>query len=472
MGGHPTCGWRKRRMKKRFAVYFGVAILGIAALALIAGPYLNSQVSAALDRSIYKNLKNFTEVLDIVEKNYVEPVDAKNLLQGAINGMIKNLDPHSSFMTPEMYKELELETRGSFGGIGIEITIHKDVLTVVSPIEDTPAFQAGVKSGDKIMMIDGKSTKDITIMDAVKRLRGEKGTKVTISVLRGNETKLREFVITRAIIKVVSVKHKLLDDGIGYVRVSSFQDKTADDLKKALREMTAKKEPLKGIVLDLRNNPGGLLNQSIEVSDIFLKSGGIVSTKGRAKGMESKVSARDKSDEFTAPMIVMVNEGTASAAEIVSGALQDNGRALILGTQTFGKGSVQTVIPLEDGSALKLTTARYYTPKGRSIQAEGIAPDVTVKYIRPGSNGEDEDHEPIREKDLKGHIKSAQEQAKPGEEPDREGELLQKRLKNNEIRKDLPLKRPFGDVNADNQLKAAVDMLKSWDIFKKNLVKN
>ena len=269
-------------MKKRFAVYFGVAILGIAALALIAGPYLNSQVSAALDRSIYKNLKNFTEVLDIVEKNYVEPVDAKNLLQGAINGMIKNLDPHSSFMTPEMYKELELETRGSFGGIGIEITIHKDVLTVVSPIEDTPAFQAGVKSGDKIMMIDGKSTKDITIMDAVKRLRGEKGTKVTISVLRGNETKLREFAITRAIIKVVSVKHKLLDDGIGYVRVSSFQDKTADDLKKALREMTAKKEPLKGIVLDLRNNPGGLLNQSIEVSDIFLKSGGIVSTKGRS----------------------------------------------------------------------------------------------------------------------------------------------------------------------------------------------
>ncbi|HON22528.1 MAG TPA: S41 family peptidase, partial [Syntrophales bacterium] len=270
-------------MKKRYAVCFGVALLGVAALLVVAGPYLNSQVAAALDRSVYKNLKNFTEVLDIVEKNYVETVDAKKLLQGAINGMIKNLDPHSSYMTPEMYKELELETRGSFGGIGIEITIHNDVLTVVSPIEDTPAFQAGVKSGDKIMMIDGKSTKDITIMDAVKRLRGEKDTKVTISVLRGNETKLRDFVITRAIIKVVSVKHKLLEDGIGYVRLSSFQDRTAEELKKALREMSGNKEPLKGIVLDLRNNPGGLLNQSIEVSDIFLKSGGIVSTKGRAR---------------------------------------------------------------------------------------------------------------------------------------------------------------------------------------------
>ena len=459
-------------MKKRYAVCFGVALLGVAALLVVAGPYLNSQVAAALDRSVYKNLKNFTEVLDIVEKNYVETVDAKKLLQGAINGMIKNLDPHSSYMTPEMYKELELETRGSFGGIGIEITIHNDVLTVVSPIEDTPAFQAGVKSGDKIMMIDGKSTKDITIMDAVKRLRGEKDTKVTISVLRGNETKLRDFVITRAIIKVVSVKHKLLEDGIGYVRLSSFQDRTAEELKKALREMSGNKEPLKGIVLDLRNNPGGLLNQSIEVSDIFLKSGGIVSTKGRARGMESKVGARDKGDEFTAPMIVLVNEGTASAAEIVSGALQDNGRALILGTQTFGKGSVQTVIPLEDGSALKLTTARYYAPKGRSIQAEGITPDIKVKYIRPGNDGDDDDFEPIREKDLKGHIKSAQEKEKPSDETDREGELLQKRLqKNNGARKNLPLKRPFGDVNADNQLKAAVDMLKSWDIFKKT-VKN
>lgn len=458
----------KRQTKTKWIVF-----LGMVALLVFMGLYRYSVVSAALDRSIYKNLKSFNEILDIVEKNYVEPVDSKTLLQGAINGMIKNLDPHSSYMTPEVYKELELETRGSFGGIGIEITIHKDILTVVSPIEDTPAFQAGVKAGDKIIMIEGKSTKDITIMEAVNRLRGPKDTKVTISILRGNENKLRDFVITRAIIKIVSVKHKLLDDQIGYVRIASFQDKTASDLKKALQEMTAKNTALKGIVLDMRNNPGGLLNQSIEVSDVFLKSGVIVSTKGRTKGMESKVNARDGGDEFTAPIVVIVNEGTASAAEIVSGALQDNGRALVIGTQTFGKGSVQTVIPLEDGAALKLTTARYYTPKGRSIQAEGIAPDIVIKYIRPGDEADDDDYEPIREKDLKGHIKSVKELERKGEEPvkDREVKLPPRVIKDNGNRKELPVKRILGDVNTDNQLKAAVDMLKSWDIFKKN-VKN
>ncbi len=458
----------KRQTKTKWIV-----VLGMAALLVFMGLYRYSMVSAALDRSIYKNLKAFNEILDIVEKNYVEPVDSKTLIQGAINGMIKNLDPHSSYMTPETYKELEMETRGSFGGIGIEITIHKDILTVVSPIEDTPAFQAGVKAGDKIILIEGKSTKDITIMEAVTRIRGPKDTKVTISVLRGTENKLRDFVITRAIIKIVSVKYKLLDDQIGYVRVASFQDKTASDLKKALQEMTAKNKSLKGIVLDLRNNPGGLLNQSIEVSDVFLKSGIIVSTKGRTKGMESKASARDSGDEFTAPIVVIVNEGTASAAEIVSGALQDNGRALVIGTQTFGKGSVQTVIPLEDGAALKLTTARYYTPKGRSIQAEGIAPDIVVKYLRTGDEADDDDYEPIREKDLQGHIKSVKEMEKKGGEPakDRDIKLPQRITKDNGNRKDLPAKRVLGDVTTDNQLKAAVDMLKSWDIFKKT-VKN
>lgn len=456
----------KRQTKTKWIV-----VLGMAALLVFMGLYRYSMVSAVLDRSIYKNLKAFNEILDIVEKNYVEPVDSKTLIQGAINGMIKNLDPHSSYMTPETYKELEMETRGSFGGIGIEITIHKDILTVVSPIEDTPAFQAGVKAGDKIILIEGKSTKDITIMEAVTRLRGPKDTKVTISVLRGTENKLRDFVITRAIIKIVSVKYKLLDDQIGYVRVASFQDKTASDLKKALQEMTAKNKSLKGIVLDLRNNPGGLLNQSIEVSDVFLKSGIIVSTKGRTKGMESKVSARDSGDEFTAPIVVIVNEGTASAAEIVSGALQDNGRALVIGTQTFGKGSVQTVIPLEDGAALKLTTARYYTPKGRSIQAEGIAPDIVVKYLRTGDEADDDDYEPIREKDLQGHIKSVKEMEKKGGEPakDRDIKLPQRITKDNGNRKDLPAKRVLGDVTTDNQLKAAVDMLKSWDIFKKTV---
>ncbi|MEK7827899.1 MAG: S41 family peptidase, partial [Thermodesulfobacteriota bacterium] len=295
----------------------------------------------------YKSLKTFSEVLDMVEKNYVEPVETDKLLQGAINGMIKSLDPHSSFMTAEMYKELEVETRGSFGGIGIEITLVKDVLTVVSPIEDTPAYNAGVKAGDQIIRIDGKSTKDITIMEAVKKLRGPKDTKVTITILREGMAKPKEIEMTRSTIKIRSVKSKVYDERIGYIRIASFQERTGDDLKKALREIEAKARPLKGIVLDMRNNPGGLLNQSVEVSDAFLKSGIIVSTRGRSKNMESKAAAKDDGDEPTCPMVVLVNEGTASAAEIVSGALQDNGRAVILGAQTFGKGSVQTVIPLE-----------------------------------------------------------------------------------------------------------------------------
>ncbi len=447
-----------------------VIALGLVMWLVFFGPYHDSHVSAALDRSIYQNIKTFNEVMSIIDKNYVEPVSSDTLLQGAINGMVKSLDPHSSYMTAEMYKDLEVETRGSFGGIGTEITIHKDILTIVSPIEDTPAFNAGIKAGDQIIMIDGKSTKDITIMEAVKRLRGPKDTKVTLSIMREGSQKLKEIVITRAIIKIVSVKHKVLEGNIGYIRLASFQEKTMDDLRKALQNITEKAKPLKGLILDLRNNPGGLLAQSIEVSDAFLKSGTIVSTRGRSKIMESKAIAKDNGDEPTCPMIVLVNEGSASAAEIVSGALQDNSRALILGTQTFGKGSVQTVIPLEGGAALKLTTAKYYTPKGRSIQAEGIVPDILVKFHRAGDET-DTDDDYIREKDLKGHIKSPKELEKLGTEPakERDVKIPPRSGKENGSRKELPLKREFGDMTHDNQLKSAYDMLKSWDIFKKNL---
>ncbi|MDD5099795.1 MAG: S41 family peptidase [Syntrophales bacterium] len=412
---------------------------------LILGPYGDSRVSA-IDRTTYKGLKTFSEVLDMVDKNYVEPVETDKLLQGAINGMIKSLDPHSSFMTAEMYKELEVETRGSFGGIGIEITLQKDVLTVVSPIEDTPAYNAGVKAGDQIIRINGKSTKDITVLDAVKQLRGPKDTKVTITILREGMAKPKDIELTRSIISIKSVKSRVYDDHIGYIRISAFQERTGDDLKKALREIEAKARPLKGIVLDMRNNPGGLLHQSVEVSDAFLKSGNIVSTRGRAKSMESKTVAKDNGDEPICPMVVLVNEGTASAAEIVSGALQDNGRAVIIGTQTFGKGSVQTVIPLEDGAALKLTTAKYYTPKGRSIQAEGITPDIVIKQIRPGDEKEDVDNALLREKDLKGHIKSPKENDAKAAEP----------------------KKETDNLDRDNQLKNAIDILKSWDILQKN----
>ena len=425
---------------------FMVALLVL----FILGPYGDSRVSA-IDSSTYKSLKTLSEVLDSVEKNYVESVETDKLLRGAINGMIKSLDPHSSFMTGEMYKELEVETRGSFGGIGIEITLVKDVLTVVSPIEDTPAYTAGVKAGDQIIRIDGKSTKDITIMDAVKQLRGPKDTKVTITILREGLAKPKEIELIRSTIKIRSVRWKVYDEHIGYIRIAQFQERTGDDLKKALREIETKAKPLNGIVLDMRNNPGGLLNQSVEVSDLFLKSGIIVSTRGRTKTMENKAGARDDGNEPTCPMIVLVNEGTASAAEIVSGALQDNGRAVILGTQTFGKGSVQTVIPLEDGAALKLTTAKYYTPNGRSIQAEGIIPDIVVKQIPPPEEKKEEKAKPenhmLREKDLKGHIKSPTEDEVKAEDSKKESDNLDK----------------------DNQLKNAIDILKSWDILKKNM---
>ncbi len=438
---------------KKLANKWPFLVIILLGLFVLVGPYHDSRVSA-LDKSVYKDIKTFNEVFDMVKKNYVDEVDSATLIQGAINGMIRSLDPHSSFMTPEIYKELEVETQGRFGGIGIEITILKDVLTVVSPIEDTPAFIAGIKTGDQIIRIDGKSTKDITIIEAVKKLRGPKDTNVTITIMRENMPKPKDIVLTRAIIQIKSVKAKTFENHIGYIRVASFHERTSDDLRKALREVSEKLNPMKGLVLDLRNDPGGLLIQAIEVSDMFLKSGVIVSTRGRTKNMETKAMARNDDNEITCPMVVLVNEGTASAAEIVAGALQDNGRALVIGTQTFGKASVQTVIPLEDGSALKLTTARYYTPKGRSIQAEGIKPDIVVKYVRPLEDAENNTawwEDRVREKDLKGHIKPAKEDGT--------------KLDENQAK---DVKDPSGLAH-DNQLKTAIDILKSWDIMKKNM---
>jgi carboxyl-terminal processing protease len=439
---------------KKISGKWPVLIVVLLGLFIVLGLYNDSKVSA-LDRGVYKDIKTFNEVFDMVRKNYVDEVDSSTLIQGAINGMIKSLDPHSAFMTPEIYKELEVETQGRFGGIGIEITLLKDVLTVVSPIEDTPAFKAGIKSGDQIIKIDGKSTKDITIMEAVKKLRGPQDTKVTITIIRDNIAKPKDFTLTRAVIQIKSVKAKNFDGNIGYIRIASFHERTSTDLRKAFKEVHEKARPLRGLVLDLRNDPGGLLNQAIEVSDMFLKSGMIVSTRGRTKSMETKTMARDNGadKEVTCPMVVLVNEGTASAAEIVAGALQDNGRAIIVGTQTFGKASVQTVIPLEDGSALKLTTARYYTPNGRSIQAEGIKPDIMVKFIRPAEEKENGWDERLREKDLKGHIKPAKE----------DGTVIEER-KGKELKE-------TDDLANDNQLKTAVDILKSWDIMKKNVAR-
>ncbi|HDQ04419.1 MAG TPA: S41 family peptidase [Deltaproteobacteria bacterium] len=433
-------------MKKTSLKVFISVVLCVVVIFLLLS-YHNNNV-AALDKSVYKDIRTFSEVFDMVDKNYVEEVDSSKLIQGAINGMLRSLDPHSSFMTPDLYKELEVETQGQFGGIGIEITILKDVLTVVSPIEGTPAFAAGVKPGDQIIRIDGKSTKDITIMEAVKQLRGPKGTKVIITIMRENMPVPEEIALTRAIIQIKSVRYKIYDENIAYIRIASFHERTSEDLRKALREVDKQLHPIKGLVLDLRNDPGGLLLQAIEVSDMFLKSGTIVSTRGRAKGMETKSVARDNKDEITCPIVVLVNEGTASAAEIVAGALQDNGRALVVGTPTFGKASVQTIIPMDDGSALKLTTGYYYTPNGRSIQAEGIKPDIIVDYVQPS--------------------KIAQKSQESSEDDFKEKEIKrQKKLLERNKSKDKEV-MTTPDLALDNQLKTAVDILRSWNIMKVN----
>lgn len=369
----------------------GILIALPLMILLITLGFYSGRVVSALDRNIYRNLKLFTEVLDLVEKNYVDEVDSKLLVQGALNGMLKSLDPYSTFLTAEMYKELKVDTAGRFGGIGIEISVVKDILTVVAPIEDTPAHLAGVKPADQIIKIDGNSTKDITISEAVKKLRGPKGTKVTITIMRENEPAPFDIAITRAEIKVLSIKTKVLEENYGYIRIASFQERTTDDLRNALAEMEKKIRPLRGLIIDLRNNPGGLLPQAIDVSDAFLKSGTIVSTKGRVKGMDAKAVARDDGNELSSPLVVLLNEGSASAAEIVAGALQGNKRAAILGARSFGKASVQTIIPLEGGNALKLTTAKYYTPDGRSIHGDGIIPDIAVKFLKPENEKETDD---------------------------------------------------------------------------------
>ena len=441
-------------MKNVKGKFFATLCL-LMTLFVLFGPYGDSRVSA-VDSSTYKSLKIFNEVLDIVEKNYVEEVKQKKLIDEAVNGMIKSLDPHSAYLTPDQYKELQVDTSGTFGGLGIVISMQNDQLTVVSPIEDTPAFKAGLKAGDRIMKIDGQITKGMSIQDAVKKMRGPENTKVTLTILRKDMKEPKDYEITRAVIKIKSVKHNVYDDSIGYIRISAFQESTVDELKKALQQVNGKTKDLKGIVIDVRNNPGGLLDQAVKASDAFLKSGTIVSTKGRVKAIESKFVAKDDGSEPTCPMVVLVNEGTASASEILSGALQDNGRAIVLGMPTFGKGSVQTVIPLEDGSALKLTTAKYYTPKGRSIQAEGIKPDIVVEPIRVAESPENAEAHMLREKDLKGHIRG-----------DREGEQKPAEVKDKDKGKEPDKGKEKTDLQKDNQLKSAVDILKSWEVFKR-----
>ncbi|HYB43114.1 MAG TPA: S41 family peptidase [Candidatus Methylomirabilis sp.] len=361
-----------RHMKKVVTVS---ALLLVLTLALGGAVASKSNDSAAT----YENLKLFTEVLSIIQNQYVDEVPPKELIYNAIKGELRGLDPHSSFLDPDMYKEMQVETSGSFGGLGIEITLKDDILTVVAPIEGTPAYRAGIHPGDRIVKIEGITTKDMQLTDAVKRMRGKPGTKVTITIAREGWTETKDFDIVREQIRVQSVKNSQLEPGIEYIRLRQFQEQTASDLEAALEKDT-KDGKIQGLILDLRNNPGGLLTSSVEVAEKFLDAGRlVVYTEGRVRNQNMRFQANAKRVYTDFPIVVLVNQGSASASEIVAGALQDWGRAVLLGTQTFGKGSVQTIIPLSDGSGLRLTTAKYFTPKGRSIHGKGITPDIIVE---------------------------------------------------------------------------------------------
>jgi carboxyl-terminal processing protease len=383
-------------------------------------------------------LKVFAEALALIEQNYTEPKTTKDLVYGAIQGAVGTLDPHSSFMTPDEFRELQIETKGKFSGIGIEITLKDGVLTVVSPIEGTPAYQAGLKAGDQVVKINGAPTKNITLMEAVKKIRGPKGSKVTLTINREGFKKPKDVVITREIIPIHSVKARILNDGIGYIRITNFQDSTDRDLEAYIRKMKQRLVPFKGLILDLRNDPGGLLEQAVRVSNEFLKSGLIVYTEGRTRSQNMRfyVSPNDDAKVTNVPMVVLINEGSASASEIVSGALKDQKRALIVGTKSFGKGSVQTIIPLDDGSALRLTTALYFTPSGITINDKGIKPDLVVEEKKPPKN---ESLKQLRDELLTEHMQRQGLTDKPWNEP----------ISPEELNKDL-------------QLKAAVELLRHW----------
>lgn len=333
--------------------------------------------------TLYKNLEMFTRVLNLVREDYVEDVNEKELVYGAIRGMLSTLDPHSIFMPPDAYKELKVDTEGRFGGVGLEVTLKDNLLVVVTPIEGTPAERAGIREGDRILKIDGTSAKEMGLSEAVRKMRGARGSRVVLTLYREGHREPFDVTIIRDIIRIKSVRAEIPEEGFGYVRITSFQENTTDELQKALDGLQKKsKEKLKGVILDLRNNPGGLLEEAVTVSDLFLESGTIVSTASRNEELDKRIATKNDRD-LLYPLVVMVNGGSASAAEIVAGALQDNKRAVILGTKSFGKGSVQTIFELGDGAALKLTIAKYYTPRGRSIQADGIHPDIVVQPRRP-----------------------------------------------------------------------------------------
>ncbi|MHB8381900.1 MAG: S41 family peptidase [Candidatus Binataceae bacterium] len=454
--------FKRNRWAIMLAVFLIACFLGLEEIAV--------RRAQALPNDTYQQLETFANVLAIVQKNYVEPVSTKELIDGAITGMLASLDPHSAYLTPELYRDLEVETRGSFGGLGIEITIKDGVLTVVAPIEDTPAYHAGIKAGDQIIKIDNDFTKDMTLTEAVKRMRGPRGSKIKLTIHRMGVPELFTVTMARDVIKIQSVKSKELKDGYSYLRITTFQEATDEGVEKAITQFTKDGHgKIKGLVLDLRDNPGGLLNQAVKVSDDFLDGGMIVYTQGRLENQQQKFFSHKKKDFDDFPMVVLVNGGSASASEIVAGALQDQKRAVIVGTQTFGKGSVQTILPLDDQSALRLTTARYFTPNGRSIQAVGITPDVEIEEPKPTLAAleipgvqMDQDEE-IHERDLPHHFKNGQNQKMPKTSGAAEAPSDQTSPAIAGNGKPVKIK--------DVQLEKAIEILKHWNTFKLQLAK-
>ncbi|MDQ3267462.1 MAG: S41 family peptidase, partial [Pseudomonadota bacterium] len=401
---------------------------GLIGLGLIAGVLISLQFSAIADKDSaeplpIEELRAFSEVFGRIKSDYVEPVTDKKLITEAITGMLTGLDPHSSYLDADAFKELQIGTQGEFGGLGIEVGMEDGLVKVISPIEDSPAYHAGMKSGDLIIKLDDVMVKSLTLSDAVKRMRGKPGSKIILTVIRKDAPKPLTFTLTRAIIKVQSVKSKLIEPGYAFIRITQFQEHTGENLATAINNLFKQNQgAMKGLVLDLRNDPGGLLNSSVAASAAFLpKDALVVYTEGRNSDAKMRLTAvpndylRNNEKDYlknlpaavkTVPMIVLVNGGSASASEIVAGALQDHKRAVIMGTQTFGKGSVQSVLPLGNNTAIKLTTARYFTPGGRSIQAKGIVPDIVVED--PATIDQDQTFR-MREADLERHLSNSQE---------------------------------------------------------------
>lgn len=437
--------------------------ISIMIIGLVLGAGFYKTLSAGNDKT-YKSLKLFSDVIDLVEKNYVDPVEAEKLIQKAIQGMVNSLDPHSSFLPPEAFNELQIDTKGEFGGIGIVITMQKGVLTVISPIEGTPAHKAGIKAGDKIIKINDTSTKGLMMWEAVKKMRGPKKTAIRITISRKGLSEPKEIKLIRDIIPIESIKSVGLKPGYGYIRITNFNENTTKDLTSNLEKLESDPVTLKGLILDLRDNPGGLLDQSINVSDLFIEEGVIVSIKGRLKKHTRVFRATKNAVSRSYPIVVLINGGSASASEIVAGALQDHKKALIIGTTSFGKGSVQTVETLRGGYGLKYTIARYYTPSGRSIQAQGIVPNIVVPFQATAQIEPDKSNAGLlREKDLKNHLEAEPDQ-KDQKTDTAPGKKEKKKSMQNRDNRYAPL--TLDRLKTDNQVQRALELLMSYDIFK------